>query len=89
MVHGAARWILPDLQGLARPRHTWHKQSMARPKRVKVKRDNRVVTYVRVKPEEHAQIVKIVAKRGLPHTIASVSAEMISRGLAATNDAGR
>ena len=46
------------------------------------KRDNRVVTYVRVKPEEYKQIVKIVAKRGLPHTIASVSAEMISRGLA-------
>jgi len=35
-----------------------------------------------VKPEEYKQIVKIVAKRGLPHTIASVSAEMISRGLA-------
>lgn len=43
--------------------------------------DNRVVTYVRVKPEEHALITQIAEKRGYPHTIASVAAEMISRGL--------
>jgi hypothetical protein len=50
----------------------------------KVKRNNRrVVTYVRVKSEEHALIAEIAEKRGHPHTIASVAAEMISRGLKA------
>lgn len=38
--------------------------------------------YVRVLPKEHALIKKIVRKRGYPNTIASVAAEMISRGLA-------
>ena len=47
----------------------------------KFKRDNRVVTYIRVRPEEHAQIVKIANRRGHPHTIASVAAEMISKAL--------
>jgi len=52
------------------------------PKAQKVKRrSSHVVTYVRVKPEEHAQIAQIAEKRGYPHTIASVAAEMISRGL--------
>lgn len=52
------------------------------PRAKKPKRgDDRVVTYVRVKPEEHELIVQIVEKRGYPHTIASVAAEMISRGL--------
>lgn len=41
-----------------------------------------VVTYVRLPPEAHAQIVDIASQRGWPHTIASVAAEMISRGLA-------
>jgi hypothetical protein len=50
-------------------------------KPVKAKRDDRVVTYVRLKPTEHARIVKIADERGLPHTIASVAAEMISKGL--------
>jgi hypothetical protein len=51
----------------------------------KSKRDDRVVTYVRVKQTEYAQILKIAKKRGHPHTIASVTAEMISRGLASEN----
>lgn len=46
-------------------------------------RDERVVTYVRVKPEEHAQIAKIADERGYPHSIASVASEMISKGLKA------
>lgn len=51
-------------------------------KKVKRKRnDDRIVTYVRVAPLEHAQITRIAKKRGRPHTIASVAAEMISRGL--------
>ena len=53
---------------------------MATPK--KPKRDSRIVMYIRVKPEERAQAAKIAAQRGYPHTIASVSAEMFSRGLA-------
>jgi hypothetical protein len=52
----------------------------------KAKRDARVVTYVRVKPEEHALIAEIAGKRGWPHTIASVTAEMITRGLKAEAD---
>jgi hypothetical protein len=56
------------------------------PRAKKAKRgDNRVVTYVRVKPAEHALIVKIAEKRGYPHTIASVAGEMISRGLKGQN----
>lgn len=52
------------------------------PKAKKAKRgDDRIVTYIRVKPEVHAQIVQIAEKRGYPHTIASVASEMISRGL--------
>jgi hypothetical protein len=47
----------------------------------KRRRDARVVMYVRVRPEEHALVVKIVRRRGYPHTIASVAAEMFSRGL--------
>lgn len=53
---------------------------MSRAKKTK-RGDDRVVTYVRVKPEEHERIVQIVEKRGYPHTIASVAAEMITRGL--------
>jgi len=49
----------------------------------KSKRDDRVVTYVRVRPEEHARIAKLAEDRGYPHTIASVASEMISKGLAA------
>lgn len=53
---------------------------MARAKKAK-RRSPHVVMYVRVKPEEHAQIAKIAEERGYPHTLASVVAEMISRGL--------
>jgi hypothetical protein len=49
----------------------------------KPKHDDRVVTYVRLPAREHAQITEIAEKRGYPHTIASVTAEMVSRGLAA------
>lgn len=62
------------VQGVAR-------QSRAVGSAKKFKRDNRVVTYIRVKPEEHAQIAKIANTRGRPHTIASVAAEMISKAL--------
>jgi len=48
----------------------------------KRKRDPRIVMYMRVRPEEHARVVKIARRRGLPHTIASVAAEMFARGLA-------
>ena len=53
----------------------------ARPRTRRPKRANRVVTYVRVAPEEHAQIAQIAKAWGYPHTIASVASEMISRGL--------
>jgi hypothetical protein len=43
----------------------------------------RCVMYVRVKPEEHALITQIAKKRGYPHTIASVAAKIIARGLSA------
>lgn len=54
---------------------------VARPK--KSKSEKTIVTYVRVKPEEHARVIQIVSKRGYPHTIASVVSEMFSKGLAA------
>jgi len=44
------------------------------------KRDNRIVAYVRMQPEDHAQITKIAQDRGYPHTFASVVAEVISSG---------
>jgi hypothetical protein len=47
----------------------------------KSKRDDRVTIYVRVKPEVHARIAEIAEKRSHPHTIASVTAEIISKGL--------
>jgi hypothetical protein len=50
----------------------------------RTKRDNRIVAYIRLRPEEHARIAKIVKVRGYPHTFASVAAEMISRGLTIT-----
>lgn len=49
----------------------------------RAKRDNRIVAYIRLRPEEHARIAKIVKARGYPHTFTSVAAEMISRGLTA------
>lgn len=39
--------------------------------------------YVRVQESEHRDIAEIAEARGYPHTIASVAAEMITRGLAA------
>jgi hypothetical protein len=48
----------------------------------KPKHRARVVMYVRVSPEERARVVKIARRRGWPHTIASVAAEMLSCGLA-------
>lgn len=49
----------------------------------KAKRNNLVVMYVRVKPEEHARVKQIADKRGYPHSISSVASEIFSRGLAA------
>lgn len=45
------------------------------------KHDNRIVTYIRINAKEHAKISKIARKRGRPHTISSVAAEMISKAL--------
>ncbi len=62
--------------------------TLLRPKsQRKAKRDACVVTYVRVKAEKHALIAKIARTRGWPYTIASVTAEMITRGLKAETDA--
>jgi hypothetical protein len=55
----------------------------------KAKRDNRVVTYVRIPAEEYAQITKIADQRGYPHTIASVASEMISKGLKVETEVAR
>lgn len=49
--------------------------------RTKKKRDDRILTYVRLQPEIHQQVVRIVQERGYPHTIASVATEMVSLGL--------
>ena len=57
----------------------WHNGVMARMK--KAKREG-VVAYIRMKAEDHERITRIADERGYPHTIASVSSEMISRGLA-------
>lgn len=52
---------------------------MARTK--KKKPDNRIVTYVRLQPEIHQEVVQIAEERGYPHTIASVATEMVALGL--------
>jgi hypothetical protein len=49
--------------------------------RTKKKRDDRILTYVRLQPEVHRRVVQIVEERGYPHTIASVATEMVSLGL--------
>lgn len=59
----------------------WHNRLMSKVK--KASRRDRSVMYVRVTPEDREQIEQIVQKRGYPHTMASVAAEMLSRGLAA------
>ena len=71
-------WCKRFLHNQAAPWHTLHVTSKAK----KTKRDNRIVAYIRLKPEEHARITKIAEKRGYPHTFASVAGEMITRGLA-------
>ena len=58
-------------------------------KKKKTKSVERIVTYVRMRHEDFIRIAQIVKKRGLPHTIASVVAEMISRGLVAEAAAGK
>lgn len=68
------------MQGIASVSVQPHTPIMPKARKVK-HRAPHVVTYVRVKPEEHARITEIAEKRGYPHTIASVAAEMISRGL--------
>lgn len=45
--------------------------------------DNMVVAYVRMKKDDHKDIAELAEARGYPHTLASVAAEMISRGLEA------
>lgn len=57
---------------------------MAKPK--KAKRDGRIVMYVRLPPQEYAQIAAIVKQRGYPHTLTSVSTELILRALASGFD---
>jgi hypothetical protein len=48
----------------------------------KGKRATRTVLYLRVTSAEHAKLSKKAAKRGYPHTIASIAAEIISQHLA-------
>jgi len=60
----------------------------ARSKKSKRALDPREVMYVRVRPEEKERVVKIVEQRGYPHTIASVAAEIFSRGLALEDAVG-
>lgn len=59
-------------------RDDWYSLPMARTKK---KRDDRILTYVRLLPEVHQQVVQIAKERGYPHTIASVATEMVSLGL--------
>lgn len=47
----------------------------------KAKRDDRIVTYIRLSPKHHARVAQIAKKRGYPHTLASVMAELIARSL--------
>jgi hypothetical protein len=49
--------------------------------RAKKKRDDRILTYVRLHPAQHRQVVQIVEERGYPHSIASVTTEMVALGL--------
>ena len=49
--------------------------------RTKKKRDDRILTYVRLLPEVHQQVVQLAQGRGYPHTIASVATEMVALGL--------
>lgn len=49
--------------------------------RTKKKRDGRILTYVRLLPEIHQQVVQLAEERGYPHTIASVATEMVLLGL--------
>lgn len=56
------------------------------PKPKKLKRDNRIVAYVRMLPENHAQITKVAQERGYPHTFASVVSEVISSGCKALKE---
>ena len=51
----------------------------------KSKPDSLIVVYTRVTPKEHAHLSKIAKRRGRPHTLASVTAEMISRSLQQEN----
>jgi hypothetical protein len=48
---------------------------------VKSKPDGLIVIYTRVTTKEHARLSKIAKRRGRPHTLASVTAEMISKSL--------
>jgi hypothetical protein len=77
-------WPIQVQEVLSASYDSWQYLAMSKTSPKKTKRgDERVTTYVRVKSEEHALIVQIAEKRGWPHTIASVAAEMISRGLKA------
>jgi hypothetical protein len=49
----------------------------------KAKRDDYSVMYIRLRSAERTRITKIAEKRGHPHTLASVAAESILRGLPA------
>lgn len=40
-----------------------------------------IVMYVRVATSDHKTLVRLADGRGWPHTVASVTGEMISRGL--------
>jgi hypothetical protein len=55
----------------------WHKESLPRSASTK----GPIVTYIRIPRADRRRIESIAKKRGPPHTIASVAAEMITRGL--------
>lgn len=51
------------------------------PRRPRLKRDKQEALYVRVTPEIRTSIEEIAARRGYPHTVASVASDMIAKGL--------
>lgn len=53
------------------------------------RRDGRFVMYVRVSGPDHQRIEQLVKERGYPHTLSSVAAEMITRGLDAGGDSAK
>jgi hypothetical protein len=60
----------------------WRAYGPERRERGKRPKHDDFVIYIRIDSEIRARIVEIATERGYPHTIASVTAEMLSKGLA-------